>query len=91
LNLCREADRDSSGFCHHRKNYLVSKEMAMKFKPLMFGLPLLAGLTLMVGACESQETEIETPTGETEIEQPAESPIDSPAVSPSPTTSPTTP
>lgn len=63
----------------------------MKFKPLMFGLPLLAGLTLIVSACETAETEIETPAGETEIEQPAESPIDSPAVSPSPTTSPTTP
>lgn len=60
----------------------------MNFKPLMLGLPLLAGLTLIVSACESPETEIETPSGETEIEQPAESPVESPAVSPEAPTSP---
>lgn len=63
----------------------------MKFKPLMLGLPLLTGLTLIVSACESPETEIETPSGETEIEQPSEAPLESPGVSPEPTVSPTTP
>ncbi|MBF2047732.1 MAG: hypothetical protein EDM05_037530 [Leptolyngbya sp. IPPAS B-1204] len=58
----------------------------MKFKPLVFGLPLLAGLTLIVSACETPETEVETPSGETEIQQPADTPVDSPAVSPSPAT-----
>lgn len=63
----------------------------MKLKPFLFGLPLLVGLTLIVSACESPETEVETPSGETEIEQPSEAPLESPGVSPEPTTSPTTP
>ena len=63
----------------------------MKFKPIMLGLPLLAGLTLIMSACETPETEVETPSGETDIEQPAQPPIESPGVSPSPTTAPTTP
>jgi hypothetical protein len=58
----------------------------MKFKPLMLGLSLVAGMSFIVTACEAPETEteIETPAGETEIEQPAESPIESPGVSPQP-------
>lgn len=62
----------------------------MKFKPLAIALPLFAGLTLIVSACETPETEteIETPTGETEIEQPSEAPIESPGISPQPTTPP---
>ncbi|NJO77193.1 MAG: hypothetical protein HC827_00855 [Cyanobacteria bacterium RM1_2_2] len=56
----------------------------MKFKPLALGLPLIAGLAFIVSACESPETEVETPSGDVEIEQPAESPIESPGVSPQP-------
>lgn len=64
----------------------------MRLKPLAFGFPLLVGLTLIVSACEQPETEIETPSGETEIEQPAESPAVAPdAPAPAPTTSPTNP
>ena len=63
----------------------------MKLKPIALGLPLLVGLTVVVSACGERETEIETPAGETEIEQPAESPMESPMESPTPTTSPTTP
>jgi hypothetical protein len=61
----------------------------MSFKPVVIGLPLLAGLAFAVSACERPETEVETPNGDTEIEQPAESPIQTPAA-PSPTT-PTSP
>lgn len=60
----------------------------MKLKPFMVGLPLLVGLTLIVSACESPETEVETPSGETEVETPDEVPLQSPGVSPMPTTSP---
>lgn len=63
----------------------------MKFKPLLLGLPLLTGLAVVISACESPETEVETPAGETEIEQPAEAPVQSPGASPVPTTSPTAP
>jgi hypothetical protein len=63
----------------------------MRIKPLMVGLPVLTGLMVAISACESPETEIETPSGETEIERPDEAPVQSPGVTPAPTTSPTTP
>lgn len=65
----------------------------MKFKPLAVALPLITGLALVVSACGApeSETEIETPAGETEIEQPAESPIESPIESPGASPAPTTP
>lgn len=63
------------------------KLKSVKFKPVVLGLPLLVGLALLVNACETPNTEIETPDGETEIENPSEAP----AVSPVPTTAPTAP
>jgi hypothetical protein len=65
-------------------------------KPFALAMPLFVGLALLVNACETRETEIETPTGETEIEQPAEAPVSPapgtlPNASPVPTTSPTAP
>jgi hypothetical protein len=52
----------------------IAGDTAMKLKFL--AIPLVLGLALVVGACESPdtETEIETPTGETEIESPAAAP-----------------
>jgi hypothetical protein len=73
-------------------NNVEFRRVVMKFKPLAIGLPLIAGLAFVVSACESPETEIETPSGETEIEQPSEAPIESPGVSPAPVSpSPTSP
>jgi hypothetical protein len=70
-----------------RSNLMKLNLKSLRFKPAVLGLPFIVGLALLVNACETPETEIETPDGETEIENPSEAP----AVSPAPTTAPTSP